>query len=303
MTEAGQGTGDQTARRSRWARWLGGAPGRATDALELLDAPHPEALDAALPAELLHAVEAHGWTVLRNLHRPGRGGATVTLLAVGPGGVVVVEPLRWDGEVQVVEGTLRHRGYGRTPEVAAAVGTAGAVTALLTPSHRRAGRAVVCLIGRDLRPVPVHGGAVAVGSARLAEHLTGLPVLLAPAEVALVVDHLVAQLGGPTGPDQLTVDDVLRPMLTGDANDVPRPYGSAIPRVGPSSRRRPTHGTGAPSGSGPVPTSLPGPGPAGTGTAHVDGAARGDGLLRASVLVLGVLTAGNLLLAWLSAGR
>lgn len=355
MTEAGQGAEDRTAPRPRRDRargsraatdtwldaWLGVPTSRSGDPRDALhDAAEPIAPPST--ADALRAVEAHGWTVLHDLHRPGRTRATVEHVAVGPGGVVVIESLRWDGEVQVVEGTLRHRGYGRTPDVASVADTASAVTALLAPTHRRAVHAVVCLLRQDLEPVAVCGGATATGLAQLPSYLISLPTVLAPADVPLVVDYLTAELAGASSPEQLTVDDVFRPRVVWDAPDVPRPHprpsrpatrepwpedrlgewqvpdsgDDTIARLSAHERAvRPTQGpadhdvhaaqaaepyrqpeVGAAAGAVPVPAS---------GrrwwTSRRPDDAPGDALLRSAMVVLGLLTAGNLVLAWLSA--
>jgi hypothetical protein len=335
MNEAGQGAEDRTARRPRRERarrgdaatdtwldaWSGVPTSRPGDPLDALD----EEIVRLGTADTLRAVETHGWTVLHDLHRPGRTRATIEHVAVGPGGVVVIETLRWDGEVQVVEATLRHRGYGRTPDVAAVADTAGAVTALLAPSHRRAVHAVVCLARQDLEPVAVCGGAVALGLAQLPAYLLALPPVLAPADVPLVVDYLTAELAGTSSPEQLTVDDVFRPRVVWDAPDVPRPH----PRPSRPATREPWPedrlGEWPVADSGddtiarlaaheravgstpdaPTPEDVP------VTPARRRGPARrrrpadapGDALLRSAMGVLGLLTAGNLVLAWLSAAH
>lgn len=239
-----------------------------------------------------------GWTVLRDLHRPGSAERTVDLVAVGPGGVVVIETLRWDGRVEVVDGTLRHRGYGRTPDVAAVADAAGAVTSLLAPTHRRAVHAVLCLSGLDLEPVAVRGGAVAVGERRLTDYLRALPGRLADEDVPLVVEYLTAELAGPASPELLTVDDVFRPAQVWSAPDVPQPRPDPEARAADAERNTAGRAAGylAPSNHpGPAtPEDEPSP------TAPVRGAP-GDGLLRVGLLVLGLLTVGNVLLAWLDA--
>ncbi|HEY0217864.1 MAG TPA: NERD domain-containing protein, partial [Cellulomonas sp.] len=376
MTEAGHDADDRTARRARRNRWrsdgadatgaerarteqadawldawLGLPAGPTADPLDVLDAIRATGGDLPRTSDALRAVEPLGWTVLHDLHRPGRARATVEHVAVGPGGIVVVETLRWDGEVRVVEGTLRHRGYGRTPDVATVADTASAVTALLAPTHRRAVHAVLCLAGQSLDPVSVRGGAVAVGLAELPAYLVSLPGLLAPADVPLVVDYLAAELAGATGPEQLTVDDVFRPAVVWDAPDVPQQHHDqarpatrepwpadrlgewpAPPEDEPTARPsgagdrsapdlRTPQGADAylPPANGPVAGGPTGPtdlardpaaparrrGPLGRVPGRrrptPTGAAVGDSVLRSILVALGLLTAGNLVLAWLSA--
>ncbi|WP_454050324.1 NERD domain-containing protein [Cellulomonas sp. Marseille-Q8402] len=257
------------------------------------------AAEAAGTTRALASAAPAGWVVLRDLHRPGRTRTTVEHVAVGPGGVVVVETLRWGGEVAVVDGTLRHQGYGRTPEVSAVADAAGAVTALLAPTHRLAVHAVLCLAGRDLEPVAARGGGTVVGEPQLAAHLSALPERFTPEDVALVSDYLVAELGGAASPEQLTVDDVFRPSAVWRSPDV-------------ATRPAPARGTSRPSDRVPPyvqPRNHAVAGLHDQADAAVDGpesapatrAGTGDGMLRLGLAVLGLLTAGNFLLAWLDA--
>lgn len=294
------GTEQPAARRARrLTRWRARAEGagtaarsgarQATETSAWFDdwLAHAEESDRAAVAA---AAAPEGWTVLRDLHRPGSAERTVDLVAVGPGGIVVIETLRWDGRVEVVDGTLRHRGYGRTPDVSAVADAAGAVTSLLAPSHRRAVHAVLCLAGLDLAPVAVRGGAVAVGAGQLSRYLRALPQRLAPADAPLVVDYLTAELAGAASPELLTVDDVFRPREVWSAPGVPQPH----------TRSDAARGTGLDAGAGTGPGAAPPVGPDDTATAPPRGAT-GDGLLRVGLLVLGLLTLGNVLLAWLDA--
>lgn len=319
--EQGIGT-EPTARRTRrrglWrtaARRTSGVPSARPEADrsdDWFDAWLTDAADLAGARRALAEAEAAGWTVLRDLHRPGSTDATVEHVAVGPGGVVLVETLRWTGEVTAHDGTLRHRGYGRTADVAAVADAAGAVTALLAPAHRRAVRAVVSLAGRDLDPAAVRGGATAVGEPQLAAHLAALETVFSAEDVTLVAEYLAAELGGAASPEQLTVDDVFRPPAVWQP-DVPAtaPSEPAAPQDGPDAGAGPA---GRPRAGGPPRYTQPANRQvaglhAGQHEDRLDrtaGAPRGafgDGLLRVGLLVLGLLTAGNVLLAWLDAAR
>lgn len=319
--EQGIGT-EPTARRTRrrglWrtaARRASGVPSARPEADrsdDWFDAWLTDAADVAGSRRALAEAEAAGWTVLRDLHRPGSTDATVEHVAVGPGGVVLVETLRWTGEVTAHDGTLRHRGYGRTADVAAVADAAGAVTALLAPAHRRAVRAVVSLAGRDLDPATVRGGATAVGEPQLAAHLAALDTVFSAEDVALVAEYLAAELGGSASPEQLTVDDVFRPPAVWQ------------PDVPPTALSEP----GAPEGGPEADAVSPGRPRAGEPPRYTQPANRqvaglhagqhedapdragaaprgavGDGLLRVGLLVLGLLTVGNVLLAWLDAAH
>lgn len=319
--EQGIGT-EPTARRTRrrglWrtaARRASGVPSARPEADrsdDWFDAWLTDAADLAGARRALAEAEAAGWTVLRDLHRPGSTDATVEHVAVGPGGVVLVETLRWTGEVTAHDGTLRHRGYGRTADVAAVADAAGAVTALLAPAHRRAVRAVVSLAGRDLDPAAVRGGATAVGEPQLAAHLAALETVFSAEDVTLVAEYLAAELGGAASPEQLTVDDVFRPPAVWQP-DVPAtaPSEPAAPQDGPDAGAGPA---GRPRAGGPPRYTQPANRQVAglhagqhedrpDRTAGAPRGAVGDGLLRVGLLVLGLLTAGNVLLAWLDAAR
>lgn len=255
--------------------WLGGTAAEASGTTRAL---------AAAPA---------GWTVLRDLHRPGRSRTTVEHVAVGPGGVVVLETVRWRGAVEVVDGTLRHQGYGRTPEVTAVADGAGAITALLAPAHRRAVHAVLCVAGSTLEPAAARGGGVVVGELRLAQHLAGLPDRFTPEDAVLVSEYLAAELGGEVSPEQLTVDDVFRPSAVWQVPAARAAGTTTSDRVAPYAQPRNRAVAGLHDQA----------------DADVDGAGRtpappaatGDSMLRLGLAVLGLLTVGNFLLAWLDA--
>lgn len=250
------------------------------------------ATEAAGTTRALARTAPAGWTVLRDLHRPGRTRTTVEHVAVGPGGVVVLETVRWGGEVAVVDGTLRHQGYGRTSEVAAVADGAGAITALLAPAHRLAVRAVLCVAASDLEAAPARGGGTVVGELRLADHLAELPARFTADDVALVREYLTAELGGAVGPEQLTVDDVFRPSAVWHAPASEVVGAPVSDRVAPYAQ----------------PSNRAVAGLHDQADADVDGAAPptarptgGDGMLRLGLAVLGLLTVGNFLLAWLDA--
>ncbi|HYQ76458.1 NERD domain-containing protein [Cellulomonas sp.] len=313
-----QGTGTEHARRARrrglWrtARRVSGVPSARPEADrsdDWFDTWLTDAAEAVGSRRALADAEAAGWVVLHDLHRPGSTDATVEHVAVGPGGVVVVETLRWAGEVSAHDGTLRHRGYGRTADVAAVADAAGAVTALLAPAHRRAVLAVVSLGGRDLEPAAVRGGATAVGEPQLAAHLAALPGVFSPEDVTLVAEYLAAELGGAASPEQLTVDDVFRPAAVWRP-DAPAGAERAVDAAAdPAAPGAGAARTAAPRYAQPANREV-----AGLHAGQAEDApdrsaplarrgAVGDGMLRLGLLVLGLLTAGNVLLAWLDVAR
>ncbi|SFJ61977.1 hypothetical protein [Cellulomonas sp. KH9] len=158
----------------------------------------------------LRELEAEGWLALHALHHPGRAAARIAHVAVGPGGVVVVEGTRLPADA--------HRGTD----------AAAAVTALLAPRFRTAVRGVRCGTGRGTGDAPV------VRATSLAAHLRALPPRLSPVDAAGLALLLEVRLGGAGQPDLLTTA-----ALTDDARVSrrravrPRRSGRCVPPQAP----------------------------------------------------------------------
>jgi hypothetical protein len=159
--------------------------------------------------ELLQALknlEDDGWVVLSGLRRPG-GGRAIDHIAIGPGGLVVIDSGPWVGMIEVTRGVVQQNGFWRERECAAVAGTAGGIAALLLPQHRTAVHAVIC-VAQDLTEHVVTPGVHVVGAPQLRTVLHALPHRLHPAEVAHL-NHLIRHTlmdGEP--PDQLTTADL-----------------------------------------------------------------------------------------------
>lgn len=149
-----------------------------------------------LIASDLRHVEQDGWVVLHDLQWPGRQHAHIDHVAIGPGGVVVVETENWSGEVTATEGTLRQDGHRRDPSATEVSDAAADLTALLAPQHRTGVRAVLCLAAHDQAPTPV-AGATVLGRRQLAAYLHSLPPRLPATDIADIAERLGRQLGTP----------------------------------------------------------------------------------------------------------
>lgn len=211
-----------------------------------------------LVAQALGFLERYGWVALHDVHWPGRPKANIDHIAVGPGGIVVVDAKNWTGEVAVTSGVLRQNGYSRERETTAAATATAAVTSRLASMHRGSVHAVLCLVAQDVPPVTV-GQTTVVGRSRLAEHLVSLPVLLTAYEVADVARFLATDLGGARSPDVLTTADVTtealaragftvtaqpprssRPARQGGRSRQPQPRQAAQQPRRPAAGRRPS---------------------------------------------------------------
>lgn len=147
-------------------------------------------------AEVLTTMQRYGWTALHDVHWPGRPQANIDHIAIGPGGVVVIDAKNWSGTVTVRDGVLRQNGYQRARQTDGVAQAAAAVTTLLAPAHRTATRAVLCLAAQDLDVEPVTGVDV-VGRWQLPELLLGLPPRLSVYDVADIARALQGQLDAP----------------------------------------------------------------------------------------------------------
>jgi hypothetical protein len=83
------------------------------------------------------------WMVLHDHRWPGRRLANIDHIAIGPGGIFVIESKNWSGDVRVHEQVLRQNGRSREKAVASAADASLAV-ADLVPSHAHLIRAALC---------------------------------------------------------------------------------------------------------------------------------------------------------------
>lgn len=140
-------------------------------------------------ASALEPLAQFGWLAAHDLHWPGRPFANIDHIAVGPGGVFVIDAKNWTGNVTISNGLLRQNGYSRERELESVAQAAAAVTALLAPQHRASVRAVICLAAQEQEPVTVGPGVTVVGRHQLAAWLVTLPARLTPYDVADLGRH------------------------------------------------------------------------------------------------------------------
>ena len=198
-----------------------------------------------LVAQTLGFVERYGWTSLHDVHWPGRPQANIDHIAVGPGGVVVIDAKNWTGEVKVTNGTLRQNGYSRSRETSAAADATAAVAALLAPQHRMTTRAVICLVSQDLETTRVEATDV-VGRGALTEYLVELPQRLSAYDVADIARYLQGQLAGAKSPDLITSAYLDRAAPTRGPDKSPRTRTSPQRPSSPAPQsRQPARGRSA----------------------------------------------------------
>ena len=140
-------------------------------------------------ALLLGPLERHGWAVLHDLAIPGSR-ANIDHLAIGPGGVFVIDSKQYRGRLQLdPSGRLWH---GRSPLAPAlrAVSFEADQAAMVLPDP---GLAVVLIVAVHGAQVPwgkvVMAGVPVVAARRLPSMLRALPAVLGPERVAWLADQ------------------------------------------------------------------------------------------------------------------
>lgn len=139
------------------------------------------------------------WICSHDLRWPGRRLANIDHIAIGPGGIFVIDSKNWSGTLTVRDGVLRQNGYGREPAVAGCADSAIAVGELL-PEYLNAVKPVLCFV----RDEPVEGWARDVmlcSTANLMEMLRIRPRLLSEAQVADVATRLRSRVTPRAGED------------------------------------------------------------------------------------------------------
>ncbi len=141
---------------------------------------------ALLPSlgEAFADLERHGWFVLTDLRQPGRSGACIDAVLVGPGGVVVLD--------------------SSTRKQSMLSSVSAAVVALVPAEVRRHVQAIVC-------PPAERGdsGAVSVKPSVLAGFVQSLPQVMTAQRAADVAQGLRDTLAGPLSAPLWTVSKVL----------------------------------------------------------------------------------------------
>ena len=168
-------------------------------------------------AQTLAVLAADGWVVLHDLHWPGRPFANIDHIAVGPGGVVVIDSKNWSGRVDVRDGVLRQNGYRRTKECESAVASVAAVAVWLQPAHRTLVVPLICLVGQPT-PTQQPTAVSVVGLADLVARLRSMPARLGREDVAAIAVHLRTLLSGDRSPALLTTAQLTTARLAARAS-------------------------------------------------------------------------------------
>jgi hypothetical protein len=139
-------------------------------------------------ARLLGPLERHGWAVLHDLAVPGSR-ANLDHLAIGPGGVFVIDSKQYRGRLQFDRsGRLWHGRYPLAPALRAVSFEADQAAQVLTDAD-----VVVPIVAVHGAQVPggkvVMQGVPVVAARRLPSMLRALPAVLGPERIANLADQ------------------------------------------------------------------------------------------------------------------
>jgi hypothetical protein len=139
-------------------------------------------------ARLLGPLERHGWAVLHDLAVP-RSRANLDHLAIGPGGVFVIDSKQYRGRLQFDRsGRLWHGRYPLAPALRAVSFEADQAAQVLTDAD-----VVVPIVAVHGAQVPggkvVTQGVPVVAARRLPSMLRALPAVLGPERIANLADQ------------------------------------------------------------------------------------------------------------------
>jgi hypothetical protein len=181
---------------ARWGLILGGLAAAVAVGWSLRFRPSPDAVawrrgasGERRTARLLDALERHGWAVLHDLAVPGSR-ANIDHLAIGPGGVFVIDSKHYRGRLQLDgAGRLWHGRYPLAPVLRAVDFEADRAAQVLTDPDV----VVVPIVAVHGAQVPwgkvVMNGVPVVSARRLPSMLRQLPAVLGPERVAGLADQ------------------------------------------------------------------------------------------------------------------
>ena len=192
----------------------------------------PRAGSARATARALTGLPS-GWTVLHDRVWPGRRGARIDHVVIGPGGVFVIANQSWAGTVSVEDDVLREDGHPRERAVASAAEAALQVGQMV--SRLSVTEPVICFATEEW--VSGRSRKVAVCStAALVDVLTARPRVLNAGQVRQVAGEMqekfraAAAALGPVIPGQReALEDTSRAIVSSQTRPEPRIRITGVP--------------------------------------------------------------------------
>lgn len=159
------------------------------------------------------------WTHWHDLRWPGRRFANIDHLAIGPGGIFVIDSKNWSGTLTVKGDVLRQNGYRRETAVAGCADSALAVGELV-PRYMDRVMPVICFARDD----DVEGWARDVmlcSTTTLVTMLTSRQPVLGTDEIADATVTLQARMNSMSTPTRTTAPTASRSPRTARTKPVP----------------------------------------------------------------------------------
>ena len=184
----------------------------------------------AATAAQLDTLRAQGWVVFHDVRWPGRPRANIDHIAIGPGGVFVIDSKNWAGSIAVRDGVLLQNGRRRESTVAGAGEAALAITGLLGDLPATG---VLCFV----RDEPLNGSArdvMVCSTSNLTAMLTSRPPILHPTAVPRVAGQLSSWLASaselPTHPPRSSGSGRPATQRSRDTSRTSKPRTSRLAR-------------------------------------------------------------------------
>ena len=217
----GESTNDAAQRRRERA-----------ERLVRIGALRPNAASTRATARALTGLPS-GWTVLHDRVWPGRRGARIDHVVIGPGGVFVIASQSWAGTVSVEDDVLREDGHPRERAVASAAEAALQVGQMV--SRLSITQPMICFATEEW--VSGRSREVAVCSTTaLVDLLTARPRVLNAGQVRQVTGEMqerfraAAAALGPVIPGQReALEDTPRPIVPPPTRPQPRIRITGVP--------------------------------------------------------------------------
>ncbi|MCW2754796.1 MAG: hypothetical protein JWQ32_2207 [Marmoricola sp.] len=144
-----------------------------------------------------------GWTHWHDLKWPGRRFANIDHLAIGPGGIFVIDSKNWSGAITVKDNVLRQNGYRRETAVASCADSALAVGELL-PRYLDRTKPVLCFVREDQLEGWVRD-VMLCSTTNLVPMLTSRDPVLGTDEIADAIVTLQARMNSMPGAQSITI--------------------------------------------------------------------------------------------------
>ena len=187
-----------------------------------------DAFESVAPSEhstkqVLESLPSADWRTFHDVRWPGREGARIDHVAVGPSGVFVIDTKTWAGHVEVRGGGLRQDGKRRSRTVVAAAAAAMAIEELVPTLTSRTINPVLCFV-RDQPLFGWAGDVMVCSTQNLATFMTSRPRALSETEAMEIASALSLRLEAAPAPVRSTHRGGLAPVpeITRGKSKAPR---------------------------------------------------------------------------------